>query len=114
MHVGIRVERLIGDFERLEREVAAHSVGRRVGEHHITKSAIRHLIVVIRVAPTAQSAMRVVVLPERRFKKSGCIYMAIRISNAKKVKRWLTDSPVPIWCHATIPTLVPKCPFEGI
>ena len=73
VQVGIRVERFIGDLERLEREVASHSVGRRVGERHITKGAIRHPIVVIRVAPTAQPATRVGVLPERRFKEVGCV-----------------------------------------
>jgi hypothetical protein len=73
LHVRIRVERLIGVLERLEREAAAHSVGRRVGEHHVTKGAIGYLIVVIRVAPTAQSAIRIRILPERRFKKVGCV-----------------------------------------
>ena len=58
----------------------------RVGERQGVEAAIRHSEVGIWVAPTSQPALRVNVLPERRVIKVGCIYLAIRIINARKKK----------------------------
>ena len=61
----------------------------------IAEPAIRHSVVVIRVAPTAQSTLGVGVLPPRRFIEIRCIYEVIRIINAKKGNindRWSNSS----------------------
>ena len=74
------------------------------------EAPIRHLKVGIWVAPTSQPALRVRILPERRFIEVRRIYPAIRIINARN-RRWMvTDSPIPIWRHARKSTLI----LEGL
>ena len=94
-------KRCVADLQRLrelhirlvewqEREVAAHSVGRRIGKLHLAESAIRHAPVGIRVAQTAQTG-HVIGVPERRFKEVRRIYAGVRILYARKTKlddRW--------------------------
>lgn len=55
----------------------------RVGNYEIAETPILNLVVVARVTPAAQSALRVRV-PERRSIEVGRIYPAIRIIDAKK------------------------------
>ena len=61
-----------------ERASDAHLTRGRVGKMEFIEAAVRHTEVRIWVAPATQSAQRVTVLPERRFKEVGCIYAAIR------------------------------------
>ena len=51
--------------KRIEREVAAQDVRGRVGKMEFIEAAVRHTEVGFWVAPAAQSAQRVTVLPER-------------------------------------------------
>ena len=74
------------------------------------EAAIRHGEVGIRVAPTSQPALRVKVLPERRVMEIGCIYLAIRVINARKRKvddDLLSNSNMVIHLYIRTCSLVP-------
>jgi hypothetical protein len=58
----------------------------RVGKEKIAETSIMHIVVVIRVTPPAQSARRVRVLPERRFKEVWRIYPGIIIINTMEIR----------------------------